>query len=218
MSYKLDFSTINNGSSQNKAFIMIHGWKGNKDSFNSIPKILDIPNCRWFFPEAPFMVDDNPNKKSWTYEISPGKWEIEKPQKMLEDFLKNEVFNKFHPSDTYIMGFSQGAAVCYRIALSLDYTLGGIFPIGGFIRNYPGQSDDEIKINVSPAQKNTPILIGHGKDDDIVSADSSKFAYKLLKKECNNVELHIYNGRHKISIDFLKKIRELIINKEAINV
>ena len=90
MSYKLDFSTINNGSSQNKAFIMIHGWKGNKDSFNSIPKILDIPNCRWFSPEAPFMVNDNPNKKSWTYEISPGKWEIEKPQKMLEDFLKNE--------------------------------------------------------------------------------------------------------------------------------
>ena len=81
-----------------------------------------------------------------------------------------------------------------------------------------GDNDDEIKINVSPAQKNTPILIGHGKDDDIVSADSSKLAYKLLKKQCNNVELHIYNGRHKISIDFLKKIRELIVNKEAINI
>ena len=116
------------------------------------------------------------------------------------------------------MGFSQGAAVCYRIALSLHYTLGGIFPIGGFIRNYPGQKNDEIKINVDPAQKNTPILIGHGKDDDVVSADSSRLAYRLLKKQCDNVELHIYNGRHKISIDFLKKIRELIINKKAINV
>ena len=218
MNSKLDFSVINKGSSQNKAFIMIHGWKGNKDSFSSIPKILDIPNCRWYSPEAPFIVDNDSNKKSWTYEISPGHWEIEKPQKMLENFLKNEVFNTFDPSNTYIMGFSQGAAVCYRIALSFNYPLGGIFPIGGFIRSYPGQNDNDIKIDVSSAQIDTPILIGHGKDDDIVSADSSKLAYKLLKKKCTNVELHIYNGRHKISIDFLKKIRQLILNKETINI
>ena len=218
MNSNLDFSVINEGDTQNKAFIMIHGWKGNKDSFKSIPKILDIPNCRWYAPEAPFLVNKGENQKTWTYEKSPGVWEIEKPKAMLLDFIENEVFTEFDPLDTYIMGFSQGAAICYRLVLSLEYTLGGVFPIGGFIRSYPNQKDNEIKLNISFSQKDTPILIGHGRDDDVIPVEASKLAYKLLKKKCSNVDLYIYKGRQKISIEYLKKVKQLVMDKEVINI
>ncbi len=218
MNSKLDFSVANKGKSQNKAFVMIHGWKGNKDSFKSIFNILDIPNCRWYAPEAPFMVENEPNQKTWTYEISPGIWEVKKPKSMLENFIKNEVFNEFDPINTYIMGFSQGAAVCYRLALSLEHTLGGIFPVGGFIRNYPNQKNEEINLSISSFQKDTPILIGHGKDDDVVPVEASQIAYNLLTKKCSNVDLHIYNGRHKISMEYLKKVKQIVMKKETINI
>jgi len=210
MNSKLDFSIESKGSTQDKAFIMIHGWKGNKDSFRSIFNILNIPNCKWFAPEAPYIVDRDKSQKTWTYEKSPGVWEIEEPKSLLIDFIKNIVLSEFDSLNTYVMGFSQGAAVCYQLVLSLDNTLGGIFPVGGFIRSYQGEKNDQIELSISPYQKNTPILIGHGKDDDVVPVEASMLAYKLLSRECSNVDLDIYNGGHKINTSYLKKIKNLI--------
>ena len=42
--------------------------------------------------------------------------------------------------------------------------------------------NNDIKIDVSSAQIDTPILIGHGKDDNVVPVEASKLAYRLLKK------------------------------------
>ena len=36
------------GDNPNKAFIFIHGWQGNKDSFKSISKILNVESCRFY--------------------------------------------------------------------------------------------------------------------------------------------------------------------------
>ena len=74
MSSKLDFSIESKGNKQDKAFIMIHGWKGNKDSFRSIFNILNIPNCKWYAPEAPYAFNGDENQKTWTYEKKPGVW------------------------------------------------------------------------------------------------------------------------------------------------
>ena len=68
-------------------------------------------------------------------------------------------------------------------------------------------------LDFKPAQFNRPILIGHGKDDNVVPLESSEKAYKLLKKYCENIDLYIYNGRHKIGIEYLKKVKELILSK-----
>ena len=213
MSLKLDFSVVNKGEVQNKAIVMIHGWQGNKESFKSIASLLNVSNCSWYFPEAPYEIDGMIDKKTWAYEKSPGIWEVDEPKKLLTDFMLEEVLSKFDSQDVYVMGFSQGAAVCYRVFLSFNQSLGGIFPIGGFIRSYPGQPDDEVRVDISNFQKNTPILIGHGKDDDVVPVDAAKMAYTLLKNKCNNVKLHVYNGRHKIGVEYLKDVKKLIENK-----
>ena len=102
MNSKLDFSVINKGSSQNKAFIMIHGWKGNKDSFKPISKLLKLDNTTWFFPEAPYSCN-NQSKKTWTYEKSPGIWEIEEPKAMIRKFILDKVLSKFNAKDVCIM-------------------------------------------------------------------------------------------------------------------
>ena len=78
----LDFNLIESGDFQDKAVIMIHGWQGNKYSFKFIVNLLDIPNCAWYFPEAPFAFENNSDKKTWAKEIKPGVWTVEKPKKM----------------------------------------------------------------------------------------------------------------------------------------
>ena len=120
----LDYSNISFGESPNKAFVLIHGWQGNKDSFKSIPGLIGIENSMWYLPEAPYMVDNNSDKKTWTFKKSDGTFEINEPKKLFLNFLNDIVFKNFESKDVYVMGFSQGAAVCYEMILSLDCAFG----------------------------------------------------------------------------------------------
>ena len=90
----------------------------------------------------------------------------------------------------------------------LDKPLGGVFPIGGFMS---GVKKDIERINSS--QKDTPIIIGHGDEDEVISVEESRVAYKLLLKESSSVSLEIYKGGHKIGLNYIKKIKKLIENK-----
>ena len=67
--------------------------------------------------------------------------------------------------------------------------LGAIFPISGFSRN-------QIKLNKN--QKNTPIIIGHGLQDEVVTPEKSIEAYEILKKQNAKVDIITYNGGHRI--------------------
>ena len=103
--------------------------------------------------------------------------------------------------NVYAIGFSLGALVCYEIISSLDKELGAIFPISGFINN---------KINLNIAQKNTPIIIGHGINDSIVPPERSEEAYQQLSKQTSNVEFMKYDAQHNIPIKMLTKIAQII--------
>lgn len=209
----ITYDYINVGKKQNKAIVMIHGWQGNKDSFKSIANLLKTDNTSWFFPQAPHQINNNKSKNTWALEVSPGVFEIKKTKELLSDFFKDIIFKNFLPEDVYVIGFSQGAAVCYEFVLSLEEKLGGVFPIAGFLREE--YSSDKIHKN----QYSTPILIGHGKDDDIVLLESSQKAYNCLSKVCTNIKFDIYNGGHKINLSYLNKVKEVILNsnKNGVN-
>ena len=164
---------------------------------------MKIKNTGWYFLEAPFPVNEG-DGWSWSYEISDGNWEIDEPKRLLNNFF-SELFNKYTSKNVYVLGFSQGGLVCLDFVLFLDQPLGGVFPIAGFLR----QPKMDIE-RFHPCQKNTPILIGHGKDDNKVPVNASVNAYRLLIKQEANVELLLYNGKHKIGMDYMKKVKKII--------
>ena len=86
--------------------------------------------------------------------------------------ITNAILNK----KILVGGFSQGAAVCYEFILSLNYNLGGIFPIAGFMVNEPKNIDE-----INAVYKNIPILIGHGSSDNVVPRAASQKAYDFLR-------------------------------------
>ena len=201
----IKYNTVNIDDNPTKAFVMIHGWRGNKDSFKSIPPLLKLSKVRWYFPEAPYDFEGNQNEKTWAIKKEGDVWNADESKRLLVDFFENIVFKKFDPKDVYIMGFSQGAAVCYEFILSLNYNFGGIFPIAGFMVNEPKNIDQ-----INAIYKNIPILIGHGNSDDIVPLAASQKAYDFLSGFCLNVELYIYNGKHKIGLEYLKKVKKIV--------
>lgn len=202
---KIQYSSQLSGENPNKAIVCIHGWRGNRTSFQFLSGLLKTPNVKWYFPEAPYILDNNPDTRSWSYEKSPGIWEIDEPNRLLNDFFESEIFSKYSSTDVFVIGFSQGAIICYEFALHLKVPLGGIFPVAGFFRN---KEMDHPRFH--PSQKDTPILIGHGFKDEIVDIEYSRKIYEILKNQDANVELIEYNGGHKISVEYLNKIAKIV--------
>ena len=123
---------------------------------------------------------------------------------LLERFF-SEIFTQHFSENIYVMGFSQGGLVCIDFALFLDQPLGGVFSIAGFSR-HPKQQN----LRYHPCQQNTPILIAHGKQDDQVPVRASINIYKQLQDQGANVELLLYQGKHKIGIECLRRIKKII--------
>ena len=203
MEVKLQYDLHQTGNSVDKAIVAIHGWQGDRNSMRPLIKSMKIQNAGWYLLEAPYRVAEG-DGWSWSYEISDGNWEIDEPKRLLNNFF-SELFKKYTSRKVYVLGFSQGGLVCLDFVLFLDQPLGGVFPIAGFLR----QPKMDIE-RFHPCQKNTPILIGHGKDDDKVPVKASENAYRLLIKQEANVELLLYNGKHKIGMDYMKKVKNII--------
>ena len=68
-------------------------------------------------------------------------------------------------------------------------------------------------IRINSSQRDTPIIIGHGDEDNVISVEESRVAHKLLSKESNNVSLNVYRGGHKIGLSYIRKIKKIIENK-----
>ena len=203
MTTKLQYDFHQTGNSVDKVIVAIHGWQGDRNSMRPLMRSMRIQNAEWYLLEAPYRVTEGEGW-SWSYEISDGNWEIDEPKRLLNIFF-SELFKKYTSKKVYVLGFSQGGLVCLDFVLFLDQPLGGVFPIAGFLR----QPKMDIE-RFHPCQKNTPILIGHGKDDDKVPVKASENAYRLLIKQEANVELLLYNGKHKIGMEYMKKVQKII--------
>ena len=200
---KLDFIESGNLKDFNKIIIFIHGWKGNKSSFQSLSSIMKIPDAKWIFPQAPYKMDNSIDDYSWSMQNSDGSYSIQKTVDLLNKFLQENILNVIDSKNVFFIGFSQGATVCYDLILQLKYPWGGVFPVAGFKRN------QHKHFSIHPNQMQTPIVIGHGIKDDVIPIESSENIYNELK-DSSNVIFEKFNGGHKISINYLKKIQQMI--------
>ena len=94
---KLDFTFLksNQDKEKNKAIVAFHGWRGNKGSFLPMAKNSAFQEFDWYLPEAPYLVDNDNNQRSWAYEIEEGVWEIQNISMLLNDFFNSEVFKNY---------------------------------------------------------------------------------------------------------------------------
>ena len=187
-----------------KVVVFIHGWKGNKDSFKTLSSILKVPNVKWLFPQAPYKMSESKEEYSWSFQNSDGTYDVKKTVESFELFLTKKVLSLVDSKNVFFVGFSQGATICYELILQLEYPWGGVFPVAGFKR------DQNSFFTIHDNQQNTPIVIGHGLKDDIIPIKSSEVIYNELKYNNCDVYFEKFNGGHKISINYLKKIQSII--------
>ena len=201
----LIFDNIESNPRSARAMIMIHGYGGNKDSMKPLLNVFSFKeDVSFYFLQAPYMIEND--SYSWSYEIKPGVWEREKPKNLLDDFFNDTIFKKYSHQNIFLLGFSQGGFICFEYGLNIDKKVGGVFPVSGFVDKKP---------NIHSSQMSTPLIIGHGIDDQIIEFSSSKKAFNYYSKikKMNNVELVMYKGGHKIGLRYLKRLNEFMGQK-----
>ena len=203
----LKFDNIESETQSLYAVIMLHGYGGNLDSLKPLLNMVSFKeNVSFYFLQAPYLMKKQ--SYSWSYEISPGVWERDEPKALLDVFFNKNIFKKYKHSNIFLLGFSQGALICFEYGLNINKQIGGVFPISGFTRESP---------KIHNSQIDTPLIIGHGKDDRVIDISSSKNAYHYYSKikKMNNVELVTYKGGHKIGLKYIKAIN-LFMNQKNI--
>ena len=193
-----EYVSINSKNAKYR-IILLHGWGADAEDLlplgkgitHALNKDFEIISLR-----APNPRSDN-NGRQW-YGLYPANWnEAEHEVNKLVATLKEIGDKGVSLRDSILLGFSQGAAM--SIAAGSRLNLGLIVSCSG----YPHPKWDK-KIN-------SPILLSHGKNDEVVPVVASRQIYEDLKKYSNySCKLHEFNGFHAIDINFIDVIRSEI--------
>lgn len=169
-----------------------------------VAKSMRLKDTKWYIPRAPYKADVGKGFTWFSGNDETG-WEYAKTFELTTALISQVLEDGFSPKDIYLIGFSMGAGLCLHVALRLDFAIGGIIPIAGFIRN-----PDRLFNDATNVSRQTPILILHGTEDEIVKPELGKEAYTLLKNHGYCVRHETYKVPHKIPLRAGKLIQDFM--------
>ena len=186
--------------------IFFHGWGSNGDDLIELSPILSkyFPKMLFLEPHAPEACDMNPVGRQW-FNIMDREAGIDGPIGSIENYIKKiKIAYNIKNEKIFLFGFSQGAMVALHYGLREIEKYAGILAFSGSL--------------ISPSRlgeinNKTPILLVHGKMDEVVPFDEMQKASKKLKEFDLNVETFtiqtlghgIDNSGSEMAIKFMKK-------------
>ena len=181
--------------------IMLHGRAAKAETIFSVEGLLD-PNFHiisirgtypspkgefeWFLP-----YDYEHPLESFTED------HFRESEKILSAMIEGLLVEKNVSKERlFLMGFSQGAAMCYILSLRGNIKPKGVMAMSGFFPRpiMKWQSVDH----------SSQYLITHGTQDEVLPTSESIFAHNFLASKGISSEYYEYKGRHKMTIPLLK--------------
>jgi phospholipase/carboxylesterase len=161
--------------------------------------MLNLPDYQFIFPNAPFPHPQVPWGRAWYALESPEYQGLSESREMLKDWLQSlESVTSIPLDHTILSGFSQGGAMTLDVGLTLPFA--GLCVLSGFLHSQPQTNE------TTP-----PVLIVHGKQDQVVPLEAAHKAKKELIKLGVNLEYHEFNMGHEIAPEVLPVIESFIL-------
>jgi len=190
--------------------IWFHGLGDSGSSWADLQDHLaSMPWLRWSFPDAPLQpvtCNAGDEMPSWfdlpEIPVLAGRRHtgLDVAVARVHEMLKDAEEQGIPSSRVVLGGFSQGGALSLRAGLSYSTRLAGICCLSGW-------ADCELPSTI--IQKDTPVLMCHGKADPVVPfASGQKSADALRKSSCTSVEFKSYPGLlHSVQADEMNDVR-----------
>ncbi len=183
--------------------IWLHGLGSNGNDFAPIVNELNLPtegNIRFVFPHAPEMpitVNGGYVMPAW-YDILEmnlnrkiDEVQLRKSAQQIQALIDREIARGVASENILIVGFSQGGAVAYEVALTYSLPLAGVLALSTYFAT--SQS-----IAPNDANKNISILIQHGSQDTIVPEVLGQRAFQALTDRGYAVDIESYVMGHTV--------------------
>jgi phospholipase/carboxylesterase len=185
--------------------VLLHGWGANSQDLASLVPFLNLPNCEFICPEAPFLHPHVPNGKMW-YDLEQLNYTgLTESQQLLTDWLIDLEGSTGVPlSRTILAGFSQGGAMTLDVGLTQP--LAGLISMSGYLHVQPQR----------PVEAAPPVLILHGVKDPIVPLGAANQARSVLMGLGIEVQYQEFKMEHEICQDELEVVRDFIRKKLAL--
>lgn len=196
------------GKKPRELLIMLHGWTGDENSM-------------WIFssriPDDYFVVSP---RGFWSAPLGGYGWRKNGSgdHARTEDFQPAiATLNEFisvlnHPginTDQYnLIGFSEGAALCYTLALENPDRVNKLAGISGFV------PDDVVIESSRTSLSGKSIFVAHGTRDKLVSVDKARQVVKVLKRAGAEVRYCEEDVGHKLSANCFRGLGEYFRENE----
>lgn len=157
-----------------RLMIVLHGKGDSLRPFRYFDSELQIPNMNYLLLNAPKKFLDG---YSWYGEPPYQRQGVVKiREKFFQLFTELEA-QGWNPSKIFLLGFSQGCLVSTDFALHYPKRLGGIIGISGYFNFEPRWRN-----YVSGGALKSPWLLTHGRQDDILPIEDTRFGAEKLRK------------------------------------
>ncbi len=185
--------------------VWLHGLGADGHDFAPIVTQLRLPETlavRFVFPHAPrraVTINQGLMMRAW-YDISTlGAGLVEDPagiaesSALVQGFLQRESALGIAHRAIVLAGFSQGGAMALHVGLRTALGLGGIMGLSTYL-----PMRDQLAGEAGAANRETPILLCHGRQDTVLPFQLGELARDSLRSLGYAVQWHAYPMGHEV--------------------
>lgn len=217
MSAALSTINIPPKSAHQYSVIWLHGLGADGHDFEDIVPTLHIsatPTVHFIFPNAPVQpvtINGGMEMRAW-YDILDMSLEhkvdttgIYQSAELIGQLIQQEL-DKGIPSEHILLaGFSQGGVIALHAGLRYPQRLAGIIALSTYLPTV-----EQLKTERAAVNNATPLFMGHGILDSVVSIESAKAAFDELHALGYNVTWHDYVMEHSVCVEEIQHISAFI--------
>lgn len=187
--------------------VVLHGWGANHHDLGDLAPYFKLPEYQFLFPNGIFDHEYTDTGKMWYSFTGAGRLtqnsisQLATSRQTLSEWVQSLPDSTGIPLDrTWIAGFSQGGAM--TLDIGLDLPVAGLIVLSGYL--HPERS--------KPLQAAPPVLIVHGKQDDVVPIRAAQKSQETLTQWGVNVQYQEFDMGHSIVPEVLDVVRSFVIN------
>lgn len=192
--------------------IWLHGLGADGHDFEPIVPQLGLPpelSVRFVFPHAPEIpvtVFGGQVARAWFDFKAGGSIDeagLKKSALRVRDLIQTEIDNGVAPERIVLAGFSQGGVLAFRTGLFYPRRLAGMLALSTLLADA-----DELGSARTRANARTPILMCHGRHDEVLPMSLGSAAHQALQAAGYPVEWCEYPIGHEVSPPEIQKISQ----------
>ncbi len=189
------------GQAPTALIVCLHGFGGKSQELAPFAPVLNLPEYQFLFPDGPYPHPSVSGGRMWYNLQSQDEQGLVSSRQQLTDWLKSlEASTGVPLSRTVLTGFSQGGAMTLDVGLTLP--LAGLVSLSGYMHPKPNLSGKSLP----------PVLIVHGRQDQVVSLAAAQRARDSLTAAGAAVKYQEYNMGHEITPEVLALVRSFIVD------